>query len=49
MKGKNIRIATGSDVKSLPGITIDEERIVSSTGALALKEVPKKLIVIGAG
>lgn len=49
VKGKNIIIATGSDVKSLPGITIDEEKIVSSTGALALKEVPKKLVVIGAG
>nr|GLL43898.1 dihydrolipoyl dehydrogenase, mitochondrial [Ipomoea trifida] len=49
VKGKSIIIATGSDVKGLPGITIDEERIVSSTGALALKEVPKKLLVIGAG
>ncbi|KAG6396368.1 hypothetical protein SASPL_142516 [Salvia splendens] len=49
VKGKHIIIATGSDVKGLPGITIDEERIVSSTGALALKEVPKKLVVIGAG
>ncbi|XP_019161403.1 PREDICTED: dihydrolipoyl dehydrogenase 1, mitochondrial-like, partial [Ipomoea nil] len=49
VKGKNIIIATGSDVKGLPGITIDEERIVSSTGALALKEIPKKLVVIGAG
>lgn len=49
VKGKNIIIATGSDVKSLPGITIDEKRIVSSTGALALSEIPKKLIVIGAG
>ncbi|KAL2530679.1 Dihydrolipoyl dehydrogenase 1 [Forsythia ovata] len=49
VKGKNIIIATGSDVKGLPGITIDEERIVSSTGALSLKEIPKKLVVIGAG
>ncbi|KAE9455055.1 hypothetical protein C3L33_13034, partial [Rhododendron williamsianum] len=49
VKGKNIIVATGSDVKSLPGITIDEKRIVSSTGALALSEIPKKLIVIGAG
>ncbi|CAN1243291.1 Dihydrolipoyl dehydrogenase 1, mitochondrial [Linum perenne] len=49
VKGKNIIVATGSDVKSLPGITIDEEKIVSSTGALALKQIPKKLIVIGAG
>lgn len=47
--GKNIIIATGSDVKSLPGITIDEKKIVSSTGALALAEIPKKLVVIGAG
>ncbi|KAH6795242.1 mitochondrial lipoamide dehydrogenase 1 [Perilla frutescens var. hirtella] len=49
VKGKHIIIATGSDVKSLPGITIDEERIVSSTGALTLKEIPQKLVVIGAG
>ncbi len=46
---KNILIATGSDVMPLPGVDIDEERIVSSTGALELKEVPKKLIVIGGG
>ncbi|KAL9263013.1 Dihydrolipoyl dehydrogenase, mitochondrial-like protein [Drosera capensis] len=49
VKGKNIIIATGSDVKPLPGITIDEKRIVSSTGALALTEIPTKLVVIGAG
>ncbi|XP_068660563.1 dihydrolipoyl dehydrogenase, mitochondrial-like [Aristolochia californica] len=49
VKGKNIIIATGSDVKSLPGVSIDEKKIVSSTGALALSEVPKKLVVIGAG
>ncbi|XP_031097916.1 dihydrolipoyl dehydrogenase 1, mitochondrial-like [Ipomoea triloba] len=49
VKGKNIIIATGSDVKGLPGITIDEDKIVSSTGALALKKIPKKLVVIGAG
>jgi dihydrolipoamide dehydrogenase len=49
VKGKNIIIATGSDVKSLPGIIIDEEKIVSSTGALALQQIPKKLVVIGAG
>ncbi|KAG6757941.1 hypothetical protein POTOM_038270 [Populus tomentosa] len=48
-RGKNIIIATGSDVKSLPGIIIDEEKIVSSTGALALQQIPKKLVVIGAG
>ena len=48
-KTKNIVIATGSAPSSLPGIEIDEENIVSSTGALALKEVPKKFIVIGGG
>lgn len=46
---KHIVIATGSDVVSLPGIEIDEKRIVSSTGAIALEEVPKSLVVIGGG
>lgn len=46
---KHIVIATGSDVVSLPGIDIDEDKIVSSTGALDLKDVPKKLAVIGGG
>merc|ERR1719379_2845169 len=46
---KNIMLATGSDVISLPGIELDEKTIVSSTGALTLKEVPKKLTVIGGG
>lgn len=46
---KNIMIATGSEVTPFPGIEIDEETIVSSTGALSLKEVPEKMIVIGAG
>ena len=46
---KHIVIATGSDVAKLKGIDIDEERIVSSTGALALKEIPARLAVIGAG
>lgn len=45
----NIIIATGSDVISLPGIDIDEKKIVSSTGALELSEVPKKMVVIGGG
>ena len=48
-KAKNIVIATGSAPTSLPGIEIDEKNIISSTGAIALKEVPKKLIVIGGG
>ena len=46
---KSIVIATGSDVATLPFIRIDEKRIVSSTGALELAEVPAKMIVIGAG
>ena len=49
IKGKNIIVATGSSVLSLPNITIDEKVIVSSTGALSLPKIPKKLIVIGGG
>ncbi len=45
----NIIIATGSDVISLPNIEIDEKKIVSSTGALELSEVPKSMVVIGGG
>tara|TARA_Y100001958_G_scaffold159604_1_gene161938 strand:- start:1681 stop:3081 length:1401 start_codon:yes stop_codon:yes gene_type:complete len=48
-KAKNIVIATGSTVTSLPGIKIDEKNIISSTGALSLSKVPKKLAVIGGG
>jgi dihydrolipoamide dehydrogenase len=46
---KAIVIATGSDVARLNGIDIDEKRIVSSTGALELPAVPKKLLIVGAG
>ena len=49
LETKNIVIATGSDVARLPGIDIDEKRIVSSTGALDLAKVPQKLLVVGAG
>ncbi|MBA8667515.1 dihydrolipoyl dehydrogenase [Holosporaceae bacterium 'Namur'] len=49
IKAGNIILATGSDVVQLPGIEIDEKKIVSSTGVLELTEVPKKLVVIGAG
>jgi len=45
----NIMIATGSEVTPLPGVAIDENQIVSSTGALSLPKVPKELVVIGAG
>uniref|UniRef100_A0A7N8Y5D6 Dihydrolipoyl dehydrogenase n=1 Tax=Mastacembelus armatus TaxID=205130 RepID=A0A7N8Y5D6_9TELE len=46
---KNILIATGSEVTPFPGIEVDEDTIVSSTGALSLPKVPEELIVIGAG
>lgn len=46
---KNIVIATGSEVASLPGIKIDEKIVVSSTGAIALPKVPKHMVVIGGG
>jgi dihydrolipoamide dehydrogenase len=49
LSATNIVIATGSEPAPLPGVTIDQKRIVDSTGALALPEVPKGLIVIGAG
>jgi dihydrolipoamide dehydrogenase len=48
-EARNILIATGSDVAKLSSVTIDEKRIVSSTGALALDKVPKHLVVIGGG
>ncbi len=48
-KAKNIVIATGSSVAVPPFVELDEERIVSSTGALELKEVPGKMVIIGAG
>ncbi len=46
---KNIMIATGSSVTSLPGVEIDQKVIVDSTGALALPKVPKHMVVIGGG
>ena len=49
LKSKNIVIATGSTVTSLPGIEINEKNIVSSTGALSFNKVPSKLAVIGGG
>jgi dihydrolipoamide dehydrogenase len=49
IQGKNIIIATGSKPASLPFIKIDKERIITSTEALKMKEVPKHLIVIGGG
>jgi dihydrolipoamide dehydrogenase len=49
LETKNIVIATGSDATRLNGIDFDEKRIVSSTGALELPAVPKKLLIVGAG
>ncbi|MDC7789307.1 dihydrolipoyl dehydrogenase [Rhodoplanes sp. TEM] len=49
LETKAIVVATGSEVAPLKGVAIDETRIVSSTGALALPKVPKKLLVVGAG
>ena len=49
LEAKNIVIATGSEPAPLAGVTVDQNRIVDSTGAIALPEVPGSLIVIGAG
>ena len=49
LSAKNIIIATGSDILSLPGVEIDEEVIVSSTGALGLSKVPEHMVVVGGG
>lgn len=49
IRGKNIIIATGSESTPFPGLEIDEKKVVTSTGAIALTEVPKKMVVIGGG
>lgn len=52
MDAKNIIIATGSEPNSLPvatGLATDEKYVVSSTGALTLDKIPKKMVVIGGG
>ncbi|KAL9603707.1 MAG: hypothetical protein Q9219_001026 [cf. Caloplaca sp. 3 TL-2023] len=46
---KNILIATGSEATPFPGLTIDEKKVVTSTGAIALDKVPGKMVVIGGG
>ncbi len=48
-EAKNIVIASGSEASSLPGVEIDEKVVVTSTGALDLPKIPKKMVVIGAG
>ena len=47
--GKNIIIATGSEATPFPGLEIDEKRIITSTGAIALEKVPESMVVIGGG
>ena len=49
LETKNIVIATGSEPTPLPGVSVDNKRILDSTGALSLPEVPKHLVVVGAG
>lgn len=49
LKTKNIMIATGSEVMPLRGVEVDQKRIIDSTGALELDEVPKKMVIIGGG
>ncbi|KAK4556042.1 dihydrolipoamide dehydrogenase precursor [Recurvomyces mirabilis] len=49
VRGKNIFIATGSESTPFPGLTIDEKKVITSTGAIALDKVPKKMVVIGGG
>ncbi|MCW1248570.1 FAD-dependent oxidoreductase, partial [Pseudomonas sp. SAICEU22] len=49
LSAKDIIIASGSEPTPLPGVEIDNRRILDSTGALSLGEVPRHLVVIGAG
>ena len=49
LRAKNIIVATGSEATPFPGLAIDEKKVVTSTGAIALEEVPKKMVVIGGG
>jgi len=49
VRGKNILIATGSESTPFPGLTIDEKKVITSTGAIALEKVPNKMVVVGGG
>lgn len=49
VRGKNILIATGSEATPFPGLEIDEKRVITSTGAIALEKVPESMVVIGGG
>jgi dihydrolipoyl dehydrogenase len=49
LEGKNVILATGSEPRSLPGATIDEDRVISSNGAVRAERAPRALVIIGAG
>jgi pyruvate/2-oxoglutarate dehydrogenase complex dihydrolipoamide dehydrogenase (E3) component len=49
LRAKNFIIATGSEATPFPGLEIDEKKVITSTGAISMTEVPKKMIVIGGG
>lgn len=49
VRGKNILIATGSEATPFPGLEIDEKRVITSTGAIALEKVPESMVVVGGG
>lgn len=49
IKAKNVIIATGSEPTPIPGLPADEKYVVTSTGALSLEKIPKKMVVIGSG
>ena len=49
LEGKNIMLATGSRPKDLPGLSFDDDKIISSTSALSFNKVPKKLLIVGGG
>ena len=49
ISAKNVILATGSEPATLPGVDVDEETVVTSTGALSLKSVPERMVVIGGG
>ena len=47
IESKNIVLSTGSEAASLPGLSFDEEKILSSTGALNMSKVPRKMVILG--
>jgi dihydrolipoamide dehydrogenase len=49
VKGKNFLIATGSEATPFPGLEVDEKRVITSTGAIALEKIPETMLVIGGG